>query len=66
MSITGEWTVTAKRPLTSNTLTVNPWPAMVVTRTCAKTQGLSSVSSEDRVETNRRTDGHHQSHYLPL
>ena len=38
------------------TLTFNPLRAMVMTYSQAKVQGQRSVGSEDRVETNGRTD----------
>jgi len=42
---------------------------MVMTYSRAKVQGQRSVGSEDRVETNGRTDGQtdgrRRSHYLP-
>ena len=39
------------------TLTFNPLQAMFMTYPHAKVQGQRSVGSEDRVETNGRTDG---------
>ena len=39
------------------TLNFNPLQTMVMTYSQAKVQGQRSVSSEDRVETNRRMDG---------
>ena len=38
------------------TLTINPVRAMVMIYLQAKVQGQQSISSEDRVETNRRMD----------
>ena len=44
------------------TLPFNPLRAMVITYLHAKVQRQRSVDSEDRVETNERTDGYIISH----
>ena len=49
----------------SITLTFNPLRVTVMTYSQAKVQGQQSAGSEDRVETNRWTDGRRWLHDLP-